>query len=208
MWAVRPVIAPHGMPPLVKLPPIAGHLQNGLQTVAHHLVVGVKRQDTPDRPALAIIIQSFGGDRNRLGTIGCTRGHREHENFGALPEKRIRIALADAVDIRLMPVVAANRHALPKISRRANLAEEMIAPKLAIGVSRQAAQKQVALDVTGGPGLVQKRVGQSPRSPGDRRTDHPHEHLDHGQPSPRLDSPGQPEMGVATSLASAEGTSV
>ena len=96
--------------------------------------MGVERLNAPDRPALAIVGERLRRDRNRLGPVGRPRGHREHEDFGPLAEKRADVTLAHAVDVRLMPVVAADRHATAKIRRRADLAEVMIAAELAVGV--------------------------------------------------------------------------
>ena len=50
----------------------------------------------------------------------------------------------------------------------------MVAAELAVGVPGDPAQEQVALDVAGDAGLVEKRLRQPPRSPGHRRADQPH----------------------------------
>jgi hypothetical protein len=50
-------------------------------------------------------------------------------------EERSHVALAHALDVGLMSVVAADRYAAPVLFRGTNLAEEMVAAELAIGVS-------------------------------------------------------------------------
>ena len=44
----------------------------------------------------------------------------------------------------------------------------MVAAELAVGVPGEPAQEQVALNVAGALGLVEKRLGQPARTPGDR----------------------------------------
>ena len=150
MWAVRPGDrAARDAARREALSPVAGHLKDRLQPVAEHLRMGVKRRDPPDRPALAIIVECLGGDGNRLGTVGRAGGHREHQDFGAAAEERIRVALAHAIDIGLMAIVAADRHTRAKISRRADLAKEMVFTELTVRMAGDPPQEQLALDVAG-----------------------------------------------------------
>ena len=150
MWAVKPGDRPAGDARRREaLPPVAGDLKDGPQPVAHHLVVGVERQDAPDRPALAIVGEGLRRDRNRLGAVGRPRGHGEHEDFGALAEEGSHVAVAHPVDVGLVPVVAADRHPAAEIGGRANLAEVMVAAELAVGVPGDPAEQELALDVAG-----------------------------------------------------------
>ena len=93
------------------LSPVAGHLQDRLQAILDHFSVGVERHDPPDRPSFAVIGECLGRDRNGLGPVGGARGHREHEHFGARTKERAGIAPAHAIDVRLVAIVAADRHA-------------------------------------------------------------------------------------------------
>ena len=119
----------------------------------------VERQDAPDRPSLAIVAQRLGGHRDRLGPVGRAGGQREHQHLGARAEQGIQVALADAIDVRLVALVAADRHASAEIGRGADLAEMVVAAELAVGVPGDPPQEQLALDVGGPVGLGQKRSG-------------------------------------------------
>ncbi len=180
MCAVRPVIAPQGIPGgREALAPVAGDLKDRPQAVANHLVMGVERLDAPDRPALAIVTKRLGRDRNRLGAVGRARGHREHEDFGARAEEGTGVAVANAIDVGLMAVVAADRHATAEICWRANLAEVVVAAELAVGVAGDPAQEQLALHVAGAVGLVEERPGEPARAVRHRPAEQPLEERDH-----------------------------
>ena len=146
------------------LTPVAPHLENRLQPVLNHLAVGIKRQDAPDRPALAIVVEGLRRDRNCLGAVGRARCHGEHEHFGAPSEESVRVPLAHPVDVRLVPIVAADRYTLAEIGRRADLAKEMVAAEPAIGMPRQAAHQQVSLNLARRASLVEKCLGQPARA--------------------------------------------
>ena len=119
MCAVRPVIAPQGMPAGVTLSRQSlASWRIGLRPLREHLGVGVEGQDAPDRPALAVVVQRLAGDGDRLGPVGRARGHREHQDLGARAEQGAEVALADAVDVGLVAVVAADRDAAAEVGRR------------------------------------------------------------------------------------------
>ena len=49
--------------------------------------MGVERQDAPDRPALAVVVERLAGDGDRLGPVGRPRGHGEHQDLGPRAEE-------------------------------------------------------------------------------------------------------------------------
>ena len=185
MWAVRPVIAPQGMPAGVKLSRQSlASWRIGSSPCWSIVGVGVEGLDAPDRPALAVVVERLAGDGDRLGPVGRPRGHGEHQDLGARPEQGAEVALADAVDVGLVAVVAADRDAAAEVGRGADLAEVVVAAELAVGVAGEPAQQQVALDLVGvgrsgrgtsGPGAARRSTdGRPTRLRGsDRTSDRP-----------------------------------
>ena len=119
-------------------------------------MVGVEGQDAPDRPALTIVAERLAGDGNRLGPVGRARGHREHQHFGPLAEQGVRSPCRTRSMYGSVPVVAADRHPVAKIGRRADLAEVMVAAELAVGVLGDPAQQELVLDFAGPASLVEE----------------------------------------------------
>ena len=143
------------------LAPVAGELEDRLEAVAEHLEVGVEREDAPDRPPFAVVVQRLAGDGDRLGPVRRPRGHREHQDFGAGAEEGVGVALADAVDVRLVPVVAADRDPAAEVGGGPDLGEVVVAAELAVGVAGDAGAGEVALDVAGPAGLLEERRGRA-----------------------------------------------
>ena len=173
MWAVRPVIAPQGMPGRGEaLSPVAGELEDRHHPAVEHVRVGVEGLDPPDRPAVAIVAERLVGDGDRLGPVGRPRGQGEHQDLGPRAEEGAGVPLADLVDVGLVAVVAGDGDPLAVVGGRPDLGEVVVAAELAVGVAGDPAhQEQVALDLAGVPALVEEVAGLAPRPLEERQAD-------------------------------------
>src|SRR5262249_27067904 len=147
----------------------AGQLEDRLQPASEDLEVGIEGEDPPGRPPLAVVLERLARHRDRLGPVGRPRGERKHQDLGPWAEESPEVALADAVEVRLMAVVGADGHAAAEVGRRADLAEEVVPAELALGMPGDPAQEQLALDVGGPAGLVEEGPRQPARTDLDRR---------------------------------------
>ncbi len=158
-----------------RLAPVAGDLEDRPEPAAEDFDVRQEGQDSPDGPALAVVVQRLAGHRDGLGPVGGARGQREHQDLGPRAEQGAEVALAHAVDVRLVAVVRDDGDPAAEVGRGADLAEVMIAAELAVGMAGDPREQEIALDVGRPLRLVQEGAGQASCADLDRGADQAHE---------------------------------
>ncbi len=172
----------------------------GLQPAPQMVKMGIKRLDPPDCPTFAVIVERFAGDGDRFGTVRRAGSHCEHKDFGACAEERAEVAVANSLDIGLVALVTADRHASPKIGGGADLSEVMVAAELTVRMARDPAEKEVALHVPGAFGLIEKGLRQAPGAASDRQADEASDLSQHRFQTLRGDVAGFPVVSGSPSI--------
>src|SRR5208337_2852146 len=136
--------------------------------------------DSPDGPALTVILECPRRHGNGLGPAGRPRGHGEHQDSGPRAEERLDVALPDPVDVWFVAVITAGGYLAAKVVRGSDLAEVMVAAELAVRVARDLVKQQLALDGGDVQRLVEERSGQPAGAVHHRLAEKPLDGLHHG----------------------------
>ena len=124
------------------LSPVAGHLKDRPQAVREssrdgHRTPGFPRSSSPrDNRRVPAAVTGIV-----LGRLVVPEVIANMRTSVPGPKSASDVALADAIDVRLVPIVAADRNALAEVGRRADLAKEMVSSELAVGVAGEPAAR-------------------------------------------------------------------